>query len=90
MIIHITPSTLIAPEKSFHTIPGETTWDLFMVPRPARTVLAITEGVTVQAEYHPHSQTYSFTWHGQAYRALANPGLPGIPVVLEASEGGAS
>jgi len=86
-IIHISPQTLIAPERSFHGDPGATVMDLFVIPRRAAAILAIREGVTVKAIHHPKSWTFAFVWHGTAYRAMADPLLPGAPIVLTGIEG---
>jgi hypothetical protein len=87
MVIYLTPDTLIAPESSFHATPSATVMDLFVIPRRAASILSIREGIAVRAIHHPKSWTFAFVWHGVAYRAMADPMLPGMPVVLTGIEG---
>jgi hypothetical protein len=70
-IIHITPDTFVAPESSYRTRPGATTFEGLIMPRTARALLALAEGITVTALYHPNSMTWAFRYAGQSWRATA-------------------
>lgn len=80
IIIHITPTTLVAPERAFRKpeTAGATLIDAMVLPKPAADVLTIQQGITVRALHHASSATYAFTHNWGAYRAFAPMVLAGL------------